>query len=263
MNFPMKWLKAHRFWLLLFLVVVPSWVSADCWPRKHPNRLLYDEAHWLLPAERAALEETLRAQYFRHHLQMVVVITDTLCGMDIAQYANLLGERWGVGSKERDNGIVLVIVPKKANRKGQVFLAPGRGIQGDLTDALAKRIVETVMIPRFRQNERAAGILAGIQAVTQVLNGQAVPQKEGASKRIKTLINIGIRVFILVFILLVIFLISLLAVWLGGTVEEDGDEEDEGTVVIGTTDRDRSSKEEPTISFGGGHFNGGGAGGSW
>ncbi len=142
--------------------------AARCFP-KRGDHFLYDEAGWLGRESAHRIEGTLRALYARNGLQFVVVITENLCGKSVAQYANELGDAWGVGSASEDNGVVLVVVPKRPGRKGHVFLAPGRGIQDRLPDVRAKRITRDVMVPHFQRGERAQGILAGIAAVAQAL----------------------------------------------------------------------------------------------
>ncbi len=147
--------------------------AAPCFP-KRANHFLYDEAGWLDRDAATRIERALRELYDRDQLQFVVVVTEDLCGKSPAQYANELGDAWGVGSANEDNGVVLVVVPKRPGRRGHIFLAPGRGIQDRLPDIRAKRITRDLMVPRFKNGDHAGGILAGIAAVAQAL-GYAPP----------------------------------------------------------------------------------------
>lgn len=154
--------------------------AARCFP-KRADHFLYDEAGWLPTSAAKRIENTLLFLYEQNKLQFVIVITKDLCGKSVAEYASELGDAWGVGSASKDNGVVMVIVPKQPGRKGYVFIAPGRGIQDRLPDIRVKRITREVMVPYFRNGDRVGGIRAGIAAVTQAL-GYPVPSAAQVAK---------------------------------------------------------------------------------
>ena len=81
--------------------------------------------------------------------RIVVVTVDDLGGMEPAMFAYGIGEQWGVGSDKFDNGVVVLVKPKTSRSSGQVYIAVGYGLEGAIPDAIAKRIVENEMIPRF------------------------------------------------------------------------------------------------------------------
>ncbi len=72
------------------------------------------------------------------------------CGEEPFEFAVGVGEKWGVGDAEFDNGIVLALSPKTSDRKGQVFIAVGYGLEGAIPDVTANRIIDMEMIPEFK-----------------------------------------------------------------------------------------------------------------
>ncbi len=155
----------------VLLVTAPLSAGEECYPRPG-NRLFYDLADFFPAEVEARLEGLLRHYYADSHFQVVVIVTDTLCGTDIAMYANEVGQRWGVGVRGRDDGAVVVMLPKRPGRRGQIFIAPGRGIQDRLPDAIVKRIIEEAMIPRFRAGDYVGGLEAGLHAMARAVGGQ-------------------------------------------------------------------------------------------
>jgi uncharacterized protein len=98
--------------------------------RPVPPRLVNDFANVLSQIESAQLEDTL-VQFARTTSTQIVVVTiPDLEGNDPGDYAFRLGEKWGVGQKDKDNGIVILVKPKQGNSKGQVFIATGYGLEG-------------------------------------------------------------------------------------------------------------------------------------
>ncbi len=154
----------------------------DCLPEPSSQHLLYllsPQATSLLDA--ATIEASLR-KWYDSGLQMVVIVTDTLCGMDIAMYANAIGERWGVGKEKKDNGIVIVMVPKAGNRKGKLFIAPGRGIQGVLPDAYVKRLAQQTARNYFMKGK----ITEGLTILIQRLGEKVLSEQEEVAEELYT-----------------------------------------------------------------------------
>lgn len=153
--------------LLLALVAGTAQNLPD--PMK-PRRLVNDFAGILSDGQRAALEKKLADFARTSSTQITVVTVDSLQGLAVHDYATRLGEKWGVGQKGKDNGVVLLVKPKTAREKGQAAISVGYGLEGVIPDITASRIVRDEMIPAFQRNDyyagidRAAGILADLAA---------------------------------------------------------------------------------------------------
>ncbi len=101
-------------------------------------------------------------------IQILVVTIDSFEGYDRADFAIRLGEEWGIGETGFDNGVVILVKPRKENQQGEVFIAIGYGLEGVIPDALANRIIENEMIPEFRQNNYYGGIVSAIEVIKKL-----------------------------------------------------------------------------------------------
>lgn len=171
--------------------------------RPVPPRLVNDFAGILKPAERAQLEDSLVLFARQTSTQIVVVTVPDLEGYDPGDYAFRLGEKWGVGQKGKDNGIVILLKPKQGNSKGQVFIATGYGLEGVLPDAVVNgTVIDNEMIPRFRENDYFGGLKAGIRVIMDITRGEyTAEQYQEFYDRQGDGVIPGIVFFILFFIL--------------------------------------------------------------
>ena len=162
--------------LILWIASPALWAQTGCIPDKPSFQTsVYDYASLLTPEQKAALEQKLIRYSDTTSTQIVVAITQDLCGGDIAMTATEWAHAWGIGQKGKDNGIFLLVSP--SDRK--LFIATGYGVEGTLTDALTRRIIETRILPSFRQGDYYTGIDAGVEAIFEVLSGefQAEPRQ--------------------------------------------------------------------------------------
>ena len=126
-----------------------------------------DEAGVIDPPVKAAIETELADLETRTTDQLVVVTVRSLQRLTIEDYGVRLGRQWQVGQKDKNNGVLLIVAPK--DRK--VRIEVGYGLEGVLTDAQTKLIIENVIIPRFRANDTGGGIARGVDAIVALLNG--------------------------------------------------------------------------------------------
>jgi uncharacterized protein len=98
-------------------------------------------------------------------IQLVVATVKSLDGDDIEPYANALFRAWGLGEKQKNNGVLLVVAP--IERK--VRIEAGYGLEGTLTDALSKIIITNAMAPRFKTGDFGGGIERGVDDIITVL----------------------------------------------------------------------------------------------
>ena len=185
MNFLMKLFMAidsrmvssgRRHWLfaalLLCLTTILSAQSdADVFPPKpEPAVYVHDYAGWLAPGEKATLEQKLRTYWDSTSTQIVVMIRPDIGDYDKASYAFELGNRWGVGRKDKNNGVIMLIKSEPPERG--IFIATGYGTEGALPDITAGRIIRNTMGPFFRQQQYYQGIDAGLNDIIRALAGE-------------------------------------------------------------------------------------------
>lgn len=154
---------------LLFLIV-PIKAQEIPDPMK-PPRLVNDFAGILTPTEQNLLEQKLRAYHDSTSTQIYVVTIKDLNGYEPSDFAFRLGEKWGVGQKGKNNGVVILIKPKIGAEKGRAYIATGYGLEEVIPDAVARRIVDNEMIPYFKANNYFKGINAAIDIIIDLASG--------------------------------------------------------------------------------------------
>ena len=137
-----------------------------------------DTAGLLTAGVREALTGELAAHEKASSNQVVVVTLNSLQGYSIDDYGYQLGRHWGIGQKERDNGVLLIVAPKER----KVRIEVGYGLEGTLTDALSHNIIQTVILPEFKKGNMAQGIVNGARAIVQALEGSFEPLAEKKTK---------------------------------------------------------------------------------
>lgn len=255
------------FLTTLFFLLCAISSAQDAIPAKpEPPRLVNDFANLLSPGELQNLEAKLVAFNDSTSVQVAVVIVPSLNGYEKADFAQQLGQKWGVGGSEFDNGFVVLIKPKSAAENGEAFIATGYGVEKFVPDATAYDIVNNEMIPRFKQNDYYGGIDAASNVIMALVKGEYKAEKYSKAKK-----NSPVA-FIIIIIIIIVFLLSrnnnnhrtinrsggsggmLLFPWLMGGGGFGGGGSSSGGFGGGGGGFG---------GFGGGSFGGGGAGGSW
>lgn len=133
-----------------------------------PKGLVSDFTNTLSRAEVAALEEKLLAFEDSTSTQIAVVLVNSTDGYDVADYAVRLAQKWGVGQKKYDNGVMLLA----ALGDRAVTIQTGYGIEGALPDAIAYRIIENEIKPAFRNGDYYAGLNNATNAIISYTKGE-------------------------------------------------------------------------------------------
>jgi uncharacterized protein len=270
----------HYCWILTLagLLALPGSTTAGIPAKPSPPRLVNDFAGLLSPGEAQQLETSLESFARETSNQIALVIVEDLDGLDKASYAFELGEKWGVGQKGFDNGIVFLIKPKIGNQKGDVFIAVGYGLEGAIPDITAKRIVDNEVIPYFRNEQYLEGIQAGLAVLSNLARGEfsaadynTEPQPSPWS---------GLIVFVIFIVIIGISVLSQvkstrkyalsnsIPFWVAWSILNSTRTSHKGS--FGSFSSGRGSfggfsggRSSGFGGFGGGSFGGGGAGGSW
>lgn len=152
-----------------------STASALAIPPTPPlNRPIVDQAHVLSTSDVDALAAKIAASRAKKDYQMGILVIPTL-GNDesLEGYSLDVARQWGIGTAEKDNGVLLLVVIN--DRK--VRIEVGRGLEGDLTDVESGRIIRNVIGPEFRKGDYAAGIGMALDSITAQVEGIADPNQ--------------------------------------------------------------------------------------
>lgn len=277
MNYLMRLYSGRRihekllYAVVLFILIIPAAIYAQTFPqRPSPPRLVNDYINTLKPEESEALERKLVEFDNTTSTQIVIVILETLDGYPVGDYTIKLGEEWGVGQKEKNNGAVLLAAMKDR----EVFIATGYGLEGVIPDALAKRIIEYDIKPYFKQARYYEGLNRATDSMIALAKGEYT-----ADRHRKPGGNAFFRfpwfflIFIIFFFFILIkakrtqgiasnnnlpFLMALLLATMGSRSQRGKwDDFSSGGGGFGGGDSGGFG------GFGGGGFGGGGAGGNW
>jgi uncharacterized protein len=170
--------RAALFLLFLFGVALgPVEAAAPAFPPLTGR--VVDGAHLLDAATTSSITTKLAALEQKNGTQLVVVTLPSLQGYEIEDYGYQLGRSWGIGQKGKNNGALLIVAPNEH----RVRIEVGYGLEGTLTDAVSRLIIENAILPRLRVNDYAGGISRGVDDLIQVLSGDSEDFKRRAAEQ--------------------------------------------------------------------------------
>ncbi len=266
---------SYKIGLVIVTLLVTLSSKADDFP-KHPSppRLVNDFAGIFDQNQVQTLENTLVQFNNQTSTQVAVVTLSDLKGYDAGDYSFRLAEKWGVGQKGKNNGILILIKPKTRDSNGQAFIATGYGVEGAVPDAVARRIVDNEMIPHFKATKYFDGVAAGVNVIMELTYGEYTADAYVQ----KTSGKAGAVAFIVVFIFIILIFT------MAGRANRVKNSSIGGSLpfwmllsMMGSGSSGRHSGHWGNFNsgggsfgggggfggFGGGSFGGGGAGGSW
>ena len=163
---------------------------------------IVDEANILDAATRQALTDKLAAVEAKSGDQIVVVTLRSLQDTSIEDYGYQLGRHWGIGQKGTNNGALLIVAPNER----KVRIEVGYGLEGALTDAVTRLIIQNAILPRFRAGDFQGGVARGVDDIVQVVSGDAEEFKRRAAQRPENTAK-GVDIVTLILIAFVLFAI--------------------------------------------------------
>jgi uncharacterized protein len=168
-----------------------------------------DQTSTLTSSEIRSLDQTLSNFEARKGSQIVVLIVPSTAPETIEQYAIRVAEQWKIGRKKVDDGAILIIA--KADRALRIEV--GYGFEGVLTDATSKRIIDQIIVPRFKQQDFYGGITDGVNVVIGVVDGEALPVPALVNANIHD--QVDIRSFLPIILIVALVLGGILRSMLG------------------------------------------------
>jgi len=206
--------------LLLLMAILATLNVARCVEVPYLTGRVNDNAEILSENTRVLLSEKLKEHEDRTSNQVVVLTITSLEGESIEEYSNIVFDAWELGQKDKDNGILIVVVPNERRMRIEV----GYGLEGTLPDVIASRIIREIMTPRFKEGDFDGGLTEGALAVLNVLEGQELPgaadfSEESGSPSLSDFSdlgspgkNLGIRILVGAFIFGIIGLFTVVGI---------------------------------------------------
>lgn len=231
---------------------------------------LIDTAGMLDQQQRTTLDNVLKDYESRSGSQIAILLMSSTAPEAIEQYSIRVADAWKLGRKGVDDGVILIVAKDNSKALRRLRLEAGRGIQGTVTDAQSKRILQDVIAPYFRQNDYYGGLTAAITALTTLMDQEHLPAPSGkkAADGGNTLSDWLPILLLFLFFSAIIYQRSRSSFRRGGWAPSSG-------IVIGSGGLGRSSgwgsgrnsggggSSGGGFSGGGGGFDGGGASGDW
>ncbi len=287
---PMKSLKITKIFAFLVLVFALGYAPVQALaaenesqegkvlPRPAQPTPVVDEAGLFSSSVKSQLIDTLKALSNYNGSQVVIVTVNSLNGLDKAEYAYTLGDEWGIGQRDTDNGVVILIKPKtgdSAEGRGQVFIAPGRGSEAILTDAFCDNLVQDVMIPKFKENDYEGAVLEVVNIIVPMMRGEYSMEDYLKKKKQEDAVFawLGSSMCCLWPFIIFFWYYFLRRTYIPKRRRNYMDsssswsrsyyDDDYGSSRSSSSWSSSSSSSGGGYSYGGGSFGGGGAGGSW
>jgi uncharacterized protein len=162
----LRWLFA----CLLALLPLAGW-AAD--PVALPTLVdrVVDNTGTLSANDKASLVARLSELEQAKGTQIAIVVLPTTQPESIEQFGIRLAEAWKIGRKGVDDGVIVIVAKDDRSMRIEV----GYGLEGAIPDAIAKRIIDEQMAPRFRQGDFAGGIGAAVDTLIRLINGESLP----------------------------------------------------------------------------------------
>ena len=193
----------NRIIVLLLVLAASLPLSAQrVLPKPSPARLVNDAAKLLTPDQTASLEAKLVAYDDSTSNQIAVVTVPTLNGLEPVDYATELGREWGVGGKEFNNGIIILISTGQGEgERRRVFIATGYGLEGAIPDITAKQIIESEMVPNLQAGNYYRALDEATSALIRAAAGEYKAPEGYANRGKEKGIPLGLIIFIVILVI--------------------------------------------------------------
>lgn len=196
-GFAYRWVLA-----LLALSLAFGVVAQQLPPKPEPQRLVNDLADILTPEEEAALEQKLVNADNQTSVQLTVVSIPSLDGYDVESYSIELARAWGIGQKETNNGLLLLIAPNDRKMRIEV----GYGLEGAIPDAEANRIIRKILRPAFKRQAYFDGIDEAADALFSLSSAEyQTPRKRKGEGADGSVLGFALGFVLLLFFVLFAF----------------------------------------------------------
>jgi uncharacterized protein len=142
------------------------------------TRHVVDTAGMLQPAQVDDLDRRLWQFEKAHGSQIAVLIVPTTQPESVEEYSIRVFDAWKLGRKQANDGILILV----AARDRKLRIDTGYGLEGAIPDAIAKRIVSEVIAPKFRTDDPYAGLVAGVEQIEKLIEGESLPPARQGKK---------------------------------------------------------------------------------
>ena len=162
----------YRFITLLIQLIIVAGISAKEYsPEEIPNVHVADRTRYvsnpdnlLSPEAEAGINTTLSELWKNTSSEVVVVVVENIKGGDIDSFATDLFTKWGIGKRDKDNGLLFLV---SVNDR-RMAIRTGYGMEGVVPDILAGRIIRNIVAPHFKEGDYDGGVTAAVNEIARL-----------------------------------------------------------------------------------------------
>ena len=187
----------YFFFTVYSLLTTAHSFAQDIPTKPNPPRLVNDFVMKLSSSELQTLEQKLRGYADSTSTQITVVIVKTTGDSDPYDYAMKIAKDWGVGQKDKNNGLVLLW----ATETRKLRIVTGRGMEATVTDAVSKRIINTILKPYFQAGQFYQGLDQATSEIMKRASGEF--EAEASSADDGSIIPLLIIILVVVIFLII------------------------------------------------------------
>lgn len=169
-------------WMLTLLLACHAQAQGQFKPVPPLRARVTDEAGMLTPDQRQKLENVLADYEAKTGSQIAVLLVSSTEPEAIEQYSIRVADAWKLGRKGVDDGVLLLVAKDNPKALRRLRIEAGRGVQGVLTDAQSKRILQDTIAPHFRQQDWYGGLVAGVGAIATLLDQEKFPAPQAQAQ---------------------------------------------------------------------------------
>lgn len=194
--------------VLLSAISVSGVFSQDIPVRPVPPRLVNDFVGILSAEEVSLLEQKLVTFNDSTSTQIAIVIVPSLDGYEKSDYAQRLAEKWGIGRKGLNNGVLVLVKPKTSDTNGEVFIAQGYGLEGAIPDITCGEIVDYEILPAFRNGDYFGGLSNATNTLMALASGEFSSEEYGQSAKKSAGKEAPVGIFIIIIIIVIALMLG-------------------------------------------------------
>ena len=174
-------MKSRRLWSVLLTIFILGLHASMALSLDVPplNAHVNDLATMLDESSAAQFEARLEQFEQQTHHQIAILTVPSLAGDGLEDFGIRVADSWKIGHKGADDGVIMIVA--RDDRK--IRIEVGYGLEGILPDAIANRIIQDVIVPRFRDQDFVGGISSGVTAIIQASGGEPLTVSPRTSRR--------------------------------------------------------------------------------
>lgn len=222
-----------------------------------------DQLNWLTPEQEADINAIV-SELDTHNMAEIAVVTQNDCGSDSQTYRNTFFRTWGIGHKEKNDGLLILVCWYDGDKdRRKIEQEVGYGLEGMIPDLLTSKMVDTYFIPAFKADKPGDGLVNMVKAYDSVIRGntpeELVDKPQPSSSDILLYGTfLGLRCIWWVIILIIILIIAYIWAVQNGYIDPSSSSYSGGSSYSGSS-RSSGSRSSGGSSFGGGSSGGGGS----